>query len=83
MFSLKHEKYAYIKDGLAAYRNITQSSNVSSLETVLKSYLSRVEDTFAESIKDIEDPIAYLQEVDKSNNPEDFYLNCYNNDYDQ
>jgi translation initiation factor 3 subunit A len=43
---LKHEKHAYIKDGLAAYRNITQASNVSSLETVLKKYVNRVEQSF-------------------------------------
>ena len=29
-FSLKYDKNPYIKDGLAAFRNITQTSNVSS-----------------------------------------------------
>lgn len=33
-------------------------------------------------MKGIENPNEYLQELDSQNNPEDFYFNCYNNDYD-
>jgi translation initiation factor 3 subunit A len=73
-FSIKQEKFAYIKEGLAAYRNITQSANISSLETVLKKYLEQVEQLFTASIKNIPNPNSYLKEIEEDDNPEERYV---------
>jgi translation initiation factor 3 subunit A len=64
-----------VKDGLAAYRNITQSSNVSSLETVLKYYLETVEKNFNTAIKNVSNHSDYLKEIEDEENPEDVFLN--------
>lgn len=74
-FSLKHEKHYYVKDGLAAYRNITQSSNVSSLETVLKYYLETVEKNFTTAIKSVANHSDFMREIEDEENPEDVFLN--------
>jgi hypothetical protein len=72
---LKYEKNQYIKEGLTAFRNITQTSNVSSLETILKYYLETVERQFDESVKDVENQANYLRMIEEEDNPEDLYLN--------
>lgn len=72
-FSLKYEKNQYIKEGLTAFRNITQTSNVSSLETILKYYLETVERQFDESVKDVENQANYLRMIEEEDNPEDLY----------
>ena len=56
---------------------------MSSLETVLKSYLNRVETTFNESIANIENPIEYLRSINSSPSSEEFYFDCYNTEYDE
>lgn len=81
-FSLKHDKHYYIKDGLAAYRNITQSTNVSSLETVLKYYLDTVEKSFSVAIKSITQQSDYLKEIEDEENPVDLFLNTLENKID-
>jgi len=82
-FSLNHEKYHYIKDGLAAYRNITQTANVSSLENVLKKYLETVEKEFSATIKNIQNPSDFLKEIEEEENPEDLFLNVLENKMDK
>jgi translation initiation factor 3 subunit A len=74
-FSLKYEKQYYLKDGLTAYRNITQSSNVSSLETVLKYYLESVEKGFNSAIKNVSNHSDFMKEIEDEDNPEDLFLN--------
>ena len=75
--------YEYIKDGLTAYRNITQSSNVSSLEAVLKVYIKTVEEGFDKAIEGVENPAAMLEEIQEENNPTSFYLNCFDTGYNK
>lgn len=81
-FSLKHEKHYYLKDGLTAYRNITQSSNVSSLETVLKYYLETVEKSFSQAIKSVSNHSDFMKEIEDEENPEDVFLNTLENKID-
>lgn len=81
-FALEYEKHNYIKEGLTQFRNITQTSNVSSLETILKFYQTTVEERFDESIKDVPDPVKYLRMIEEEDNPEDLFLNVLDNNLD-
>jgi hypothetical protein len=72
-FSLEFEKHQYIKEGLTQFRNITQTSNVSSLETILKYYLETVEKNFDDSVKDEPDHANYLRMIEEEDNPQDLY----------
>ena len=81
-FALEYDKHNYIKEGLTQFRNITQTSNVSSLETILKYYLETVEKKFDDSIKDVGDPAKYLKMIEEEDNPEDLYLNVQDNNLD-
>lgn len=80
--SLELDLFPYIKDGLTAYRQITQSSNISSLEAIFKHYLEITEGLFIKAIQGVEEPSAYLQAIYEADNAEDMFMNCLDPAFD-